>query len=185
MKLDDHLPMDHRLNQVYRFGAGLMGLVLVVFGILGLLNGVSFLNQAGERIAGLNSNGALSTISIVIGALLFVGMVIGGNFASTLNMCVGAAFLISGFVNLALLDTGSNLLAFKMSNVLFSFGVGLLLLFFGMYGRVTGGLPHDNPYWRRRHPEQAREEREARERAAAAARRPPARRPPPRRVPQH
>lgn len=185
MKLDDHLPMDHRLNRVYRFGAGLMGLILVVFGILGLLNGVSFLNQAGERIAGLNSNGALSTISIVIGALLFVGMVVGGNFASTLNMCVGAAFLISGFVNLALLDTGSNLLAFKMSNVLFSFGVGLLLLFFGMYGRVTGGLPHDNPYWRRRHPERVREEREARERAAAAARRPPARRPPPRGIPQH
>lgn len=185
MKLDDHLPMDHRLSRVYRFGAGLMGLVLVVFGILGLLNGVSFLNQAGERIAGLNSNGALSTISIVIGGLLFVGMVIGGNFASTLNMCVGAAFLISGFVNLALLDTGSNLLAFKMSNVLFSFGVGLLLLAFGMYGRVTGGLPHDNPYWRRRNPEQAEREREARERAAVAARRPPSRRPPPRRIPQH
>lgn len=181
MRLDDHLPADHRLNQVYRFGAGAMGLILVVFGILGLLNNVSFMSEAGERIAGLNSNGALSTISIVIGALLLVGMVIGGNFASTLNICVGCAFLISGFVNLALLDTDSNLLAFKMSNVLFSFGVGLLLLFFGLYGRVTGGLPHDNPYWRRRHPEEAAREQRARERAAAAARRPPPRRG----LPQH
>ncbi|MGW5351545.1 DUF4383 domain-containing protein [Streptomyces sp. NPDC004031] len=180
MQLNDHVPVDHRLSQVYRFGAGLMGLILVVFGILGLLNHVSFLNQAGERVAGLNSNGALSSISIGVGALLFVGMVIGGNFASTLNICVGAAFLISGFVNLALLDTDSNLLAFKMSNVLFSFGVGLLLLFFGMYGRVTGGLPHDNPYWRKRHPQEAAREYEAREKAAA-----PQRRPPPRGIPQH
>ena len=70
MRLDDHLPVDHKLSQMYRFGAGLMGLILVVFGILGLLNGVSFLSKAGDRIAGLNSNGALSTISIVIGVLL-------------------------------------------------------------------------------------------------------------------
>lgn len=178
MRLDEHVPTDHRLSRVYRFGAGVMGLVLVVFGILGLLNGVSFLSKAGDRIAGLNSNGALSTISIVIGALLFVGMLIGGNFASTLNICVGVAFLLSGFVNLALLDTSHNVLAFKMSNVLFSFAVGVLLMFFGMYGRVSGGLPHDNPYWLQRHPQQAAREAEAR--AALAGRRPP-----PRRVPQH
>ncbi|MET9224058.1 MULTISPECIES: DUF4383 domain-containing protein [unclassified Streptomyces] len=178
MRLDDHLPVDHKLSQMYRFGAGLMGLILVVFGILGLLNGVSFLSKAGDRIAGLNSNGALSTISIVIGVLLFAGMVKGGNFASTLNIVVGVAFLLSGFVNLALLDTGSNLLAFKMSNVLFSFAVGVMLMFFGMYGRVTGGLPHDNPYWRKRHPQQAAREEEAR--AAVTTRRPP-----PRGLPQH
>ena len=81
MRLDEHLPVDHKLSQVYRYGAGLMGLVLVVFGILGLLNGVSFLSHAGDRIAGLNSNGALSVISIVVGVVLFGGMVIGGNFA--------------------------------------------------------------------------------------------------------
>lgn len=178
MRLDDHLPVDHGLSRMYRFGAGLMGLILVVFGILGLLNGVSFLSKAGERIAGLNSNGALSSISIVIGALLFYGMVRGGNFASTLNIVVGAAFLLSGFVNLALLDTSHNELAFKMSNVLFSFAVGVMLLFFGMYGRVSGGLPHDNPYWRSRHPQQA-----AREEAARAA--VTTRRPPPRGLPQH
>lgn len=181
MQLDEHLPVDHKLSQVYRFGAGAMGLVLVVFGILGLLNGVSFLSKAGERIAGLNSNGALSVISIVIGCLLFGGMVVGGNFASTLNICVGVAFLLSGFVNLALLDTGSNLLAFKMSNVLFSFLVGVMLMFFGMYGRVHSHLPHDNPYWQSRHPEEAAREREA----AAAARRPPPAHRPRHGLPQH
>lgn len=161
-RLDEHLPVDHRLSQVYRVGAGLMGLLLVVFGILGLIDRIGFFDTGGDTVAGLNTNGALSILSICVGLLLFVGMVIGGNFASTLNMILGIAFILSGFVNLALLDTGMNFLAFHMQNVLFSFVVGLLLMMFGMYGRVSGGLPHDNPYWRARHPEQvSREERRA------------------------
>ncbi|MFJ3701851.1 MULTISPECIES: DUF4383 domain-containing protein [Streptomyces] len=162
-RLDEHLPVDHRLSQVYRVGAGLMGLVLVAFGVLGLIDRIGFFDTGGDTVAGLNTNGALSILSICVGLLLFVGMVIGGNFASTLNMVLGIAFVISGFVNLALLDTGLNFLAFQMQNVLFSFVVGLLLMMFGMYGRVSGGLPHDNPYWRARHPEQvATEERRRR-----------------------
>ncbi|MET7764352.1 DUF4383 domain-containing protein [Streptomyces sp. NPDC005393] len=168
-KLDEHLPVDHRLSQVYRVGAGLMGLVLVAFGILGLMHQVGFFDTGGATVAGLNTNGALSVLSIVIGLLLFIGMVIGGNFASTLNIVLGLLFLLSGFVNLALLRTGINFLAFQMQNVLFSFVVGLMLMWFGMYGRVSGGLPHDNPYWLARHPEQA--EREARAHEAIAARR--------------
>ncbi|MEU0298637.1 DUF4383 domain-containing protein [Streptomyces sp. NPDC006175] len=161
--LDDHLPVDHRLSRVYRMGAGLMGLLLVAFGILGLIDRIGFFDTGGDTVAGLNTNGALSILSICVGLLLFVGMVIGGNFASTLNMVLGILFILSGFVNLALLDGGMNFLAFRMQNVLFSFVVGLLLMMFGMYGRVSGGLPHDNPYWRARHPEQvAREERRPR-----------------------
>jgi hypothetical protein len=38
-----------------------------------------------------------------------------------------------------------------MSNVIFSFVAGLLLLTFGLYGRVSGGLTADNPYYRGRH----------------------------------
>ncbi|MCX5396745.1 DUF4383 domain-containing protein [Streptomyces sp. NBC_00102] len=157
-RLNEELPVDHRLSQVYRIGAGLMGLVLLVFGILGLINKIGFFDTGGDTVAGLNTNGALSVISICVGLLLFVGMVVGGNKASTLNMTVGVLFIASGFVNLALLDTGLNFLAFQMQNVLFSFIVGLMLMFFGMYGRVSGGLPHDNPYWRARHPEEAARE---------------------------
>ncbi|MFI2782599.1 DUF4383 domain-containing protein [Streptomyces sp. ALB3] len=163
IRLDEHLPVDHGLSRFYRVGAGLMGLLLLAFGILGLIDRIGFFDTGGDTVAGLNTNGALSILSICVGLLLFVGMVIGGNFASTLNMVLGIAFILSGFVNLALLDSGMNFLAFRMQNVLFSFVVGLLLMMFGMYGRVSGGLPHDNPYWRARHPEQAaREERRAR-----------------------
>ncbi|MFF3174930.1 DUF4383 domain-containing protein [Streptomyces sp. NPDC057900] len=157
-RFDDHLPVDHRLSRVYQVGAGLMGLVLLAFGILGLIDKIGFFDTGGDTVAGLSTNGALSVLSICVGLLLFVGMVIGGNFASTLNMVIGIVFILSGFVNLALLDTGMNFLAFQIQNVLFSFVTGLLLMMFGMYGRVSGGLSHDNPYWRARHPEEAAEE---------------------------
>ncbi|MFJ1645498.1 DUF4383 domain-containing protein [Streptomyces sp. NPDC088258] len=164
VRIDSQLPLDHHLNQVYRIGAGLMGLALIAFGILGLVDKIGFFGTGGQRVIGLNANGTLSVLSICVGLLLLVGMVIGGNTASTLNLVFGVLFIASGFVNLALLDTRYNFLAFHIQNVLFSFVAGLLLMFFGMYGRVSGGLPHENPYWRARHPEQADRERRARAR---------------------
>ncbi|GAA1170089.1 hypothetical protein GCM10009654_29210 [Streptomyces hebeiensis] len=164
VKLDEHLPLDHHLNQVYRVGAGVMGLILTVFGILGLIDKIGFFDTGGATVAGLNTNGALSVLSICVGLILFAGMVVGGNIASTLNMVIGVLFIASGFVNLALLETSYNFLAFHIQNVLFSFVVGVLLMFFGMYGRVSATLPHDNPYWRARHPEAAERERRLRAR---------------------
>ncbi|MGV9315995.1 DUF4383 domain-containing protein [Streptomyces sp. NPDC003691] len=161
-RLDEHLPVDHRLSTVYRIGAGIMGAFLLAFGILGLIDKIGFFNTEGNTVIGLNSNGALSVLSICVGALLLFGMVKGGNFASTLNMVLGVLFIASGFINLALLDTSFNPFAFKIQNVLFSFVVGLLLMFFGMYGRVSSTLPHDNPYWKARHPQEAAAEAEAR-----------------------
>lgn len=176
--LDEHLPVDHRLSRFYRVGAGLMGLVLVAFGILGLIDRIGFFDTRGDTVAGLNTNGALSVLSITVGLLLFISMVIGGNLASTVNMVLGILFILSGFVNLALLDRSFNPLAFRIQNVMFSFVVGVLLMFFGMYGRVSGRLPHDNPYWRARHPDQAEHElRTRRRRAELAAMQPMAPRP--------
>ncbi|MDQ0990625.1 DUF4383 domain-containing protein [Streptomyces sp. V3I7] len=153
-RLDEHLPVDHRLSRIYRVGAGLMGLFLLAFGILGLVG------TGGQgTVLGMGSNTALAILSICVGALLFVGMVAGGNFASTLNMVFGILFLASGFINLGLLDTDYNVLNFEIQNVLFSFVVGLLLMVFGMYGRVGSTLPHDNPYWRARHPDAVEQER--------------------------
>src|SRR5437016_4249901 len=100
LKLQDHLPADHRLGTVYRYGAGLCGLALLVFGSLGFLNDLAFLSTRGERVAGLSSNGLLSLISLLVAVVLIAGAVIGGNAASTVNMAVGAVFLGSGFVNL-------------------------------------------------------------------------------------
>ncbi|MBQ6643382.1 MAG: DUF4383 domain-containing protein, partial [Saccharopolyspora sp.] len=63
----------------------------------------------------------------------------------------GGVFLLSGLVHLAILHTSLNILAFRLPNVFFSLIVGMILLFTGLYGRMSGGLPPDNPY-RREHP---------------------------------
>ncbi|MFF4324121.1 DUF4383 domain-containing protein [Streptomyces sp. NPDC001568] len=155
MNLRDELPVDHPLSRVYRIGAALCGLLLLVFGCLGFADSLSFFDTAGRSVAGLSTNGLLSAISVVVGLLLFVAALIGGNVASNVNIGVGALFVLSGFVHLFLLGRPGNVLDFGMSNVIFSFLMGLLVMSFGMYGRVSGGLPHDNPYWRKRHPGRA------------------------------
>jgi len=166
--LNEGMPVDHRLGRIYRFGGAFMGLVLIAFGVLGFTDNVGFFSTTGREVAGMSTNGALSLISLVVGAILIIGAFIGPNFASSLNTVVGALFVISGFVNLGLMGTPSiNYLSFRMSNVIFSFVVGLLIMMFGMYGRVSGNLPHDNPYWQSRHPGEAAREEAFRSRASA------------------
>ncbi|NKQ26107.1 DUF4383 domain-containing protein [Streptomyces galbus] len=163
MRLRDELPVDHRLATVYRYGAGLCGVVLLVFGVLGFADQLRPFDTDGSSVAGMSTNGLLSLVSVVFGLLLVAGAVIGGDIASTLDIVVGSLFLLSGFAHTFILDKPANLLDFGMSNVFFSYAMGLLIATFGMYGRVSGGLTHDNPYWRRRHPrEAARESLDAR-----------------------
>jgi hypothetical protein len=146
-----NMPEDHSLSRVYRFGGGLVGVVLLVFGVLGFFDQLAFFETEGDRIAGLSTNSVLSTISVVVGAALIIAAAIGGNTAANVNSIVGALFLISGFANMCVLRTSWNVLNFSMANVIFSFVVGTVVLTFGFYGRVSGGLPADNPYYRARH----------------------------------
>ncbi|WP_218617993.1 DUF4383 domain-containing protein [Cryptosporangium aurantiacum] len=139
------------MGKVYRYGGGFMGLVLLTFGILGFANQLEFFSTEGKEVAGLSSNGALALISVVVGLCLLGCAAVGGNTASWANSAFGWAFILSGLVNMTIMRTELNFLAFRMSNVIFSFVVGVALITFGMYGRVSGTLPPDNPYWRERH----------------------------------
>ncbi|MER7600133.1 DUF4383 domain-containing protein [Streptomyces hydrogenans] len=168
MRLKEELPVDHHLATVYRWGAGVCGCILLVFGCLGFADALNPFDTSGDRIAGMTTNTALSVISLVVGLALLVAAAVGGNVASTVNMVVGGSFLLSGFYHLFVLDRPANFLDFGMTNVMFSFVMGLLIVTFGMYGRVSSKLSHDNPYWRRRHPRQAAAESLARRRAVTA-----------------
>lgn len=154
------LPGDHRfmgnigrdaLNRLHRIGAMVFGLGLGVFGILGLVNQLEPFSTEGQPVLGLSSNGLLSVVSLVVGSILVAAGVRGGRLASTVLVVVGTAFLLSGVVNVLVLDSPLNLLAFRMSNVIFSLVAGALLLFLGSWGRFSGGLPDGNPYQRERH----------------------------------
>ena len=137
-----------RLDLVHRAGAVVFGLGLAAFGVLGLVNRLEPFSTAGQPVLGLSSNGLLSAVSLVVALVLLAAAVRGGRTASTVLTAVGAAFLLSGVVNVLLLEGPYNLLAFRMSNVVFSLVSGGLLLVMGAWGRFTGRLPDDNPYTR-------------------------------------
>ncbi|MEU0490450.1 DUF4383 domain-containing protein [Nocardiopsis sp. NPDC006139] len=166
MDLDTSHNADRRLAAVHRFGTAFIGLVLVGFGVTSLFVRLPLFDTRGEAVAGLSTNGALGFVSVAVGSLLVAAAVVGGTYSSTVSTLVGAGFVVSGLVNLYLMSTDYNILAFSMPNVIFSFVVGILMLTVGMYGRFTGGLPEDNPY--RRHRERRRSLRRGTAPAGAA-----------------
>ncbi len=137
-----------RVYAVQRTGAVLVALTLLVFGLLGFAGGLDYFSTEGERILGLSSNGLLSTISVVMAVVLLVAAARSPRVTSTIMIVAGSLFLLSALVNLAVLRTSFNLLAFEFENVVFSVVVGLLLLTLGAYGRISGHLPDDSPYAR-------------------------------------
>ena len=137
-----------RVYAVQRTGAVLVALTLLVFGLLGFAGGLDYFSTEGERILGLSSNGLLSTISVVMAVVLLVAAARSPRVTSTIMIVAGSLFLLSALVNLAVLRTSFNILAFEFENVVFSVVVGLLLLTLGAYGRISGHLPDDSPYAR-------------------------------------
>jgi hypothetical protein len=135
-----------RVYAVQRIGAVVVALILLVFGLLGFAGGLDYFSTQGERILGLSSNGLLSTISVVMAVVLLVAAARSPRVTSTIMIVAGSLFLLSALVNLAVLRTSFNILAFQFQNVVFSVVVGLLLLTLGAYGRISGHLPEDSPY---------------------------------------
>ncbi len=152
MKDSHGAPGGQWVERVHRVGSVLLGAGLMVFAMLGFVDRLKFFSTQGQEVLGLSSNGALSTISLIVGVVLIAAAVRGGRPASTTTALIGGLFLLSGLVHLAILNTPLNLLAFQMQNVVFSLIAGMLLLFLGAYGRISAGLPADNPYYRARHP---------------------------------
>lgn len=165
-------PGPHPVHTIHRASAAVCGGFLVLFGGLGLGHRLPFFSTSGSVVLGLSSNGLLAVVSVIVGGILLASAIRGGHTASTVSMTLGALFLLSGLVNSFVLGTWLNLLAFRPPNILFSLGVGAVLIVTGAYGRVTGGLPLDNPYHRDMPdaPPLSREETARQEREFAAAR---------------
>lgn len=138
-----------RVNRVHRGGAAALGVFLWVFAIVGFLHRPPPVSTA-ERVFGLYTNGALSTISLVVGAVLLLSAWRSGRSASTVTASIGVLFLLSGLAHLLIINTSLNILSFGLSNIFFSLVVGIVLLGIGAYGRLAGHKPPDSPYRRRR-----------------------------------
>ena len=59
-----------RLNGLHRISSLLVGIMLLVFGVLGFTNNLDFFSTTGSPVLGLSTNLLLSTVSVVVGAVL-------------------------------------------------------------------------------------------------------------------
>src|ERR1700744_4481630 len=100
MATDTRVDKRHPVFWVHRIGAVVGALVLWAFGILGFLGHSGFFAPTGSHVLGITGNGLLSTISMVVGAILIVAAAVSGPLASTTCVIVGGLFVLSGLLNL-------------------------------------------------------------------------------------
>jgi hypothetical protein len=133
-----HLPVNHHLRPLYRVLAGLAGLYVLLFGIVGLVetSDSTVFGRDATYALGLKTNLAFSVLSIVVGAIVLIGVLIGRNIDRAINLFAGIVFLGAGLVMLTVMETEANILNFSVSTCVVSFVIGLVLFTAGLYGRV-------------------------------------------------
>jgi hypothetical protein len=151
MRILLHLPINHRLRPLYRFLAGLTGLYVLVFGIVGAVvsRGHGLFARDPIYALGLRTNLAFALLSIAVGIVVLAGVVIGRNWDHILNLAGGLAFLVAGMLMLGLLQTDLNVLNYTVSTCIVSFVIGMVLFTAGLYSRV-GSTEEDEAEERRR-----------------------------------
>lgn len=134
-----HVPINHPLQPLYRLLAGLVGVYVLAFGIWGFIRtaGRPFFAQNDlPYVLGLHANRAFAILSIVVGVILVVGAVLGGNLHQTMSLFGSVVFLVAGLVMLVLERTEFNFLGFTPATSVVSFIIGIVLLLSGLYGKV-------------------------------------------------
>jgi hypothetical protein len=123
------------MGNLHRIGAAVVGGFVFVFGLTGLSWRPEMFSTEGPVVFGMTTNGFLAFVSMAIGFMLVFTAVFGGPVAGWVAIAAGAAFILSGVVNVFLLGTPLNVMAFTMPNVVFSWVVGAVLVALGMIGR--------------------------------------------------
>jgi Domain of unknown function (DUF4383) len=138
-----HIPINHPLRPLYRTLSGLIGLYILVFGIIGVIQtaGDPLFDRGDVWVLGLRTNLAFAILSVIYGAVLLIAAVIGGNLEHMVNLGAGLVFIAVGLVMMTLMQTDANILNFSMVNSIVSFIFGLLVLTAGLYDKV--GSPDD------------------------------------------
>jgi Domain of unknown function (DUF4383) len=133
-----HIPVNHHLRPLYRTVSALIGLYILVFGIVGVIQSAGTdLFERGDMVAlGLRTNMAFSILSVVSGVVILAGVVVGRNIDQQINYYGGILFLIVPTVMMALLRTDGNILNFSMTTVIVSYIIGMLLFAAGLYGKI-------------------------------------------------
>jgi hypothetical protein len=144
-----HNPVNHPARPIYRAIAGLTGLYLVAFGVLGIIDngGAEFFAQDDTTVLGQGTNLGYSVICTALGAIIVLATLIGRNVDVVVNKWFGYLFIVLGLATLATLRTDANYLNFTVATSIVSMIIGLVLLMAGMYGKV--GTDEEHQAWQR------------------------------------
>jgi uncharacterized protein DUF4383 len=123
------------MGNLHRIGAAVVGAFIFLFGLTGLALRPEVFSTEGPVVFGMTTNGLLAFASMAVGIVLLFAAVLGGRVIEWGAVVAGAAFFLSGVVNVFLLGTPLNVMAFTMPNVVFSWLVGVVLVALGMIGR--------------------------------------------------
>jgi hypothetical protein len=128
-----HNPVNHPLRPVYRAVAAIAGIYLILFGLLGLVQGAA----DGERVLGQGTNPLWSVISLVVGAIVLGATVLGRNLDTEADKFAGWGLLVVGSYSLATSRTDVNVFDFTISTVNVNYLVGLVLIMCGLYAKTA------------------------------------------------
>ena len=134
-----HFPINHHLRPLYRLLCAAGGLYMLVFGVAGFVetSGSDFFTQTdAEWVLGLRTNPAFALLSIIAGAVVLGANLIGRNLAHQINQLAGVVLTIVGMGSLALMQTGANVFAFSMVNVIVTFIMAFLIGTASLYDRT-------------------------------------------------
>ena len=123
------------MGSLHRIGTAVVGGFVFVFGLAGLTWRPEVFSTEGPVVFGMTTNGFLAFLSMAVGFVLVFASVFGGPATAWGAIAAGAAFILSGVVNVFLLGTSMNVMAFTMPNVIFSWVAGAVLVALGMIGR--------------------------------------------------
>ena len=118
-----------------RLVATIFGAVYLVDGALGfaVTGGVDFIATEGGLLLGVFEVNPLHNIAhLLIGAALLIGGLKSVKAAKTVNVIVGAAYLLLGIVGFFIADTGANILALNTADHFLHLASALVLLGVGL-----------------------------------------------------
>ncbi len=133
-----HNPVNHPARPIYRTSSGLIGVYLVVFGVLGIVEsgGGEFFAQDDTLVLGQGTNFGYSVISIVLGLIVLAATLIGRNVDTSVNKWLGYGLMALGLAGIAVLRTDANYFDFSLATTIVLMIFGIVLLMAGMYGKV-------------------------------------------------
>jgi hypothetical protein len=133
-----HYPLNHHLRPTYRFLAGLAGLYLLLFGLIGIAVtwGDPFFHRGSDWVLGLRANPAGGWLATVLAVLVLAAVLLGGNLLHQLNVVLGWATLAVAMLQMTVIQTDANALNASMVNVIALTIIGLVVLLSGLYGKV-------------------------------------------------